>query len=70
VPSCASAIATASTKDMPGPGLSAAKTRPCEKTTRSGSVPSVSDTTAARLARSRSAACSAALPIMMVTRLE
>src|SRR5687767_15430949 len=33
VPSCASADATASAKLMPGPGLSAAKTRPCEKTT-------------------------------------
>src|SRR3954469_22927036 len=70
VPSAASAIATASTNDIARLGSSAAYTLPCEKTTRSGSVPSVSETAAATLARRRSAAWTAALPAMMVTRLE
>src|SRR5205814_2946755 len=70
VPSCPSAACTASTNVMPGPLLSAANTRPCENTTRSGKVPRLSETTPAIVARSRSAACSAELPAMIVTRLE
>src|SRR3954463_7908390 len=69
VPSAASAMATASTNDIARLGSSAAYTLPCENTTRSGSVPSVSETAAATPARRRSAACTAALAAMMVTRL-
>src|SRR5688572_10852800 len=70
VPSAASATATASTNDMARFESSAANTLPCANTTLSGSVPRVSATAPAMVTRSRSAACTAALPAMMVTRLE
>mgnify|MGYP003694225109 CR=1 FL=1 len=71
VPSCRFRACHRFDERHAGSGIVGARIRaPCENTTRSGSVPSVSATTAAICTRSRSAACTAALPAMMVTRLE
>jgi len=70
VPKRASVAITASWKLMPLSGSSASNTRRSAKTSREDGISSCSDTALAIISRARSAACSAALPTIRVTREE
>ncbi len=70
VPDFASATTTASGKLMPRSGSSASNTRRSANTSRPAGTSSFSATAAATSSRARSAASSAALPTISVTREE